>query len=360
MISSNQTPEEGDASGIFSQSRKKNAKIRKGRDKKEPRKRATAADRRTEKTAAFYQHVTEPAGHEETIFRHSGWQPKRQRVRAALVRTSLNVFALDRFDQCGSAAHVEWSEQEQRHRVTANYCKNRHCEPCMRARATKVRLNLSEKLQDGDERKHRLITLTLKHSEQSLPDQLKRLYKSFSKLRGKAVWKRSQTGGAFMCEVKLGEDGRWHPHLHIVSEGGWLDQRKLSAAWHEVTGDSWVVDIRLLSRTKDAIGYVSKYITKGCSDNVWQDEDKATEWVIASRSLRICSTFGTWRGIKLTAVNNTADDWKPVCSLRSLYQRARQGEEHARRLIELLHGPTAVEVDRQRPPPPPNEGECPL
>lgn len=298
----------------------------------------SAADKRLEKSSRFWEHVVPDHTAQEEAFRHSGWRGKRARVRSVLVGTGLNEFARMRFDACGSEMRVEWSEKLQRHRVTANYCKCRHCEPCMRARSTKVRVNLIKKLKDSPDLKYRLATFTIKHSDSPLADQLKKLYTSFSKLRQTKLWKESQRGGASICEVKLGHDRKWHPHLHVICEGNWIDQRRLADAWKAITTDSHVVDVRILSRAQDAANYLCKYVTKGCSDNVWHDRDRAQEWVLASKSLRICGTFGTWRGYALTEVEATADDWSAVCSMTSLYARAAAGEEHAKHLIKLLRG----------------------
>lgn len=224
----------------------------------------------------------------------------------------------------------------------------------MRARACKVRMNLLAKLKEAPELRYRFITLTLRHTDTPLADQLKKLYQSFTKLRQSKVWKNSQRGGAMVCEVKLGEDHMWHPHLHVICEGSWIDQRELSAAWLKITKDSHVVDVRLLSRAKDAANYVSKYITKGCSDNVWHDRDRAQEWVLASKSLRICGTFGTWRGFRLTKVDTTAEDWKVICSMSSLYQRARDGELHAQTLLKLLRGDLTTVLEAPSPTEPDN------
>ena len=39
--------------------------------------------------------------------------------------------------------------------------------------------------------------------------------------------------------------GEWHPHVHMFALlDTWIDQEHLSETWHEITGDSFVVDIR--------------------------------------------------------------------------------------------------------------------
>ena len=39
--------------------------------------------------------------------------------------------------------------------------------------------------------------------------------------------------------------GEWHPHVHMFALlDTWIDQEHLSETWHEITGDSFIVDIR--------------------------------------------------------------------------------------------------------------------
>ena len=45
--------------------------------------------------------------------------------------------------------------------------------------------------------------------------------------------------------------GEWHPHLHIFGVlEEWIDVQKLSATWHEITGDSYIVDVRRVKKTR--------------------------------------------------------------------------------------------------------------
>lgn len=264
-----------------------------------------------------------PLTKEEEHFRHSYWRPKRAKVRTTLVTAGANRFAMERFDACGSDCAIEYSEELKKHRVRANYCRSRHCEPCMRAKGNKICSNLKKRLEQHTEGRYRFITLTLKHTHTPLAEQIKRLYRCFRKLRNSKEWKRTQRGGAFMLEVKRSKDGKlWHPHLHIASEGSFLDKRDLSEMWFRATGDSFIADIRSIGTSKDMAFYVSKYVTKGTSNDVWNDESLAQEWILASKGVRMCATFGTWRGYKLLANSDDAKDWKPVCTYAALYQAA--------------------------------------
>lgn len=307
---------------------------------------------RLEHLGRFYDHVPTPPSRTETIFRHSHWETRRERIISIMRRALVNDFRLLRFESCGSDAIVEWSEQLQKHRVRANYCHDRHCEPCMRAKANKIARNLQEKISDRPHVRHRFITLTLQHSDDPLRDQIATLYRSFRKLRSSPLWKKTQDGGAFFLEVKRdinspankqrirsGLRPQWHPHLHIVSAGRYLNGFDLSAAWLKSTGTSRMVDIRLLRDAREAVHYVTKYITKSTSPDVWRDDEAAAEWLCASRGVRTCSTFGTWRKFRLTQSPPDPKDWVRVDTLQGLIDRVTRGERAAQDLMLLLRPP---------------------
>jgi hypothetical protein len=207
----------------------------------------------------------------------------------------------------------------------------------MRSKANLLAANLRNKLESHSAAQFRFITLTLRHSDKPLKEQIKRLNTCFRKLRGSKCWKQSQFGGAAMLEVKYdAKTKRWHPHLHIVSQGVYLCKHELSTAWHRATGDSFIVDIRQLSHAKDAAYYVAKYVTKGTNGEVWDDPAVAVEWVHATKGVRTCATYGKWRGYKLLAKPKTATDWRAINFLSSVAARARAGSEVDRLLIESL------------------------
>jgi hypothetical protein len=178
------------------------------------------------------------------------------------------------------------------------------------------------------------------------------LYKSFKQLRRCKAWKDTQHGGAFMLEVKLVKprnttrrDGtpskplEWHPHLHVIAQGSFVNIKLIQEEWHRITADSWLVDVRVLPRENDVAAYVSKYVTKGTSPEVWNHPEFAAEWIEASKGIRTCDTFGTWRGFGLTKPVAIATDWTRVGSLVELIRRCRQDEEIAWWILSTVRPP---------------------
>ena len=57
-------------------------------------------------------------------------------------------------------------------------------------------------------------------------------------------------------EIKRGQgSGQWHPHLHMIALAEVEpDAEMLSREWHEITGDSFIVDVRPISQEDPCFG----------------------------------------------------------------------------------------------------------
>jgi len=270
----------------------------------------------------------------EAAFRHSGWSVRRRLVWDALRRTHQSPNRLDRFAQCGSACVVEWSKTLQTARLRANFCRDRLCVPCGRARSRQVANAL---IKESTGRTVRFATFTLRHSRTPLRDQIDRLYRSFSALRRRAWFKSNTAGGVAVLETKIGIDGLWHVHLHTLLVGQYLDQKTLSEEWHAVTGDSYIVDVRRIDGDHGAIKYVAAYVGKPMDATVTQHAEALDEFVIAIRGRRVVNTWGCWSRLDLDPdTSETATDWLPVASLRQLINDARGGDRFAQAMLLSL------------------------
>ena len=292
-----------------------------------------------------------PIEEEEAWFRHTHWAARREHHRPH-GKVQLRKIQRRKILQLRVGAVVEYDAETGKNRIRANYCHNRLCEPCMRAKANLMAANLTARLECPPEGNYRFVTLTLKHSDAPLREQIDRLYASWKKLRADKLWKDSQKGGAAVLEVKLSDqDQKWHPHLHIVTEGGYIDQRDLSTAWYSITGDSFKVDIRALRSAKDACHYLSKYITKGVTANVWDRDDTALEWMCSMRGVRTAATFGSWRGYKLLAKPKDDREWVSLGLLTKIVQQARSGDRQAIGLLDALSLSKQYNPNRKRTTP---------
>jgi hypothetical protein len=115
----------------------------------------------------------------------------------------------------------------------------------------------------------------------------------------------------------------WHPHVHMFALlDDWIDQEQMSETWHEITGDSFIVDIRKVKKEKD-LGYakaaaeVCKYALKFGDltvENTW-------EAFKVLKGKRLSGAFGSLYGVKIP--ENLADDMpdeKDLPYLEMLYK----------------------------------------
>ena len=227
-------------------------------------------------------------------FRHSGWRVNRHRVWDSMTRLSLSPARRRSFGECGTYSWVEYNNQTPATvRIRHNRCNDRLCVPCGNARCVKLFRSLTPMC----EGKHlSFLTLTLCGKGESLKDLQKRLYKSFRHLRSLPIWEKVRGGAAFL-EFKWNDKAqRWHPHLHVLMDAPYIEQGKLAQSWHAITGDSFIVDIRRVEAEKGVQHYVTKYVTKPIHQSFMNTPKLLDEAVTAMKGVRMCFTFGDWRG----------------------------------------------------------------
>lgn len=148
-----------------------------------------------------------------------------------------------------------------------------------------------------------LVTLTVKDGP-DLVERFDHLHKAQREL-----WKRKQRGrgsvldqveaAVWSYEAKRGAgSGLWHPHLHMVAMSPVQpDAGRLASEWHEITGDSFIVDVRPINQADPASGFleVFKYALK------FSDMDPADTWaahlVLSGR--RLVASAGLFRGVEI-------------------------------------------------------------
>lgn len=259
----------------------------------------------------------------ESIFRHTGWASRRCTLFAALKRTGTPHRRLESFANCGACSTCEQTADDVR--VRGSSCHHALCEPCRQERSAKIRSSL-HLLCLG--RTIRFLTLTLKHNDTPLCDQIDRLYRSFSVLRRRKSWKEHCVGGAAFLDLKISEkDDRWHPHLHVLVEGEWWDVKEISSEWLAVTGDSSIVDITRPRVIEDVCRYAVGYCTKTIDAAIWLRPDRLDEAIVALKGRRMCLTFGTWRGTPLEPDEPDDRVWVTLGRLEDVLKRAADGVE---------------------------------
>ncbi len=285
-------------------------------------------------------------------FRHSGWMDRRHCVRDALRKMDDAGSRRDRFDHCGRHAWVLRSlDDPSLYRISCDKCKDRFCTPCASERARHIAACVGDFAKDRD---LRLVTLTLAQSARSVKQDLDRLYAAFVKLRRRAPWRQTQTGGVYFVEIKRRrDDDGWHTHLHVLTEGRWLSKSWLSKAWLEVTGDSYIVDIRQCKSGPDAARYVAKYAGKGVHGSCYHQPEILLDVMNALKGRRLVGKWGNWSELDLDT-EAPEGTWETVGTLQVLLSLANDGDADAIAIVQHLLGTATT---KSRGPPSRAEGE---
>lgn len=182
--------------------------------------------------------------------------------------------------------------------------------------------------------------------------------------------KDAMKGGVYFLEVTRNpRTGHWHPHLHIIWQGAWIAQPKIRSAWKDITGDSWIVDLRLLHDPKSAVSYVAKYVGKPVPASVWNNPDAVLEYLQAIKGRRVFGAFGSWRQYDLNRNPDESSEWIPVKPLADLISAANDGDESAVFILRRLQNASEKNsIDLERGPPeseeeaatPQTDGEVPF
>jgi plasmid rolling circle replication initiator protein Rep len=201
---------------------------------------------------------------------------------------------------------------------------NQHllCPFCAAIRASKAIQKYTERVDEVLSKNRKLkpvlITFTVKNGT-DLGERSSHLIKSFRSLleRRRDYLKKGRgfnefckiDGAMYSYENTFNESTKeWHPHIHLFALlDEWIDQEQLSELWHEITGDSFIVDVRKVKKTKDS-GYakaaaeVCKYALKFGDltvENTW-------EAFKVLKGKRLSGAFGSLWGVKIP--DNPADD----------------------------------------------------
>ena len=186
------------------------------------------------------------------------------------------------------------------------------CAGIRAARSMKRYLDrIHELMRDNPRLKPVLITLTVKNGE-DLEERYNHLTSSFRTLlsryrdykkKGRGFNQFCKIDGAFYTTEYTYNDKtkQWHPHIHIFALlNEWIDQEELAETWHDITLDSYIVDIRRVKKTKEhgyskAVAEVCKYALKFGDlsvENTW-------DAFLTLKGKRLTGSFGSMHGVKI-------------------------------------------------------------
>lgn len=216
-----------------------------------------------------------------------------------------------RLQQCRKHAWFVQNHVTKKLRVMSSRCKLRWCPICRDVSRRIVTAAVDEWL--AVQKHPKMITLTLLHTDDPLQLQIKHLYDSFRKLRRRAYFQRLITGGVWFFQLKWNPSREeWHPHIHCLVAGAFLPHNRLKSLWHEITGDSYVVDIRPVKDLQNASTEVARYATSP-ADITKMPFEQAIDVYYATKNRRICGSWGTAKKITLKPTpQDDTDDWFKV------------------------------------------------
>lgn len=257
------------------------------------------------------------------------------RIAASLFRTGESERRIRRLMDCDTQWYLLRSKDDPScYRWAKSRCRDKHCPRCQSIKSRVVGDNL---VNEAKGKSCRLMTLTLKHRPgESLSSEIQRLYRSFRRLRGWSQWREKVKGSVGFCEVTRNKETRsWHVHLHIIAEGLYWEQKDLSREWLRATGDSSVVDIRMIRNAKTVGRYVTKYVSKSITDGL--DDQELDEFLQATKNVKQIITTGDWRKAKLTMVKKvTETEWMWVGGEMEVQRRAREGDDAMKVAMSIL------------------------
>lgn len=249
---------------------------------------------------------------------------RRARELYALVDGSPGGKFSSRLQACRSQAWFVRHKETHEVRISSSRCKLRWCPICRDVSRMIVTTAVEEWLREAKFPK--MLTFTLEHCDDPIQLQIKRLYKSFRKIRGRQFFKAAVTGGVWFFQLKFNhQTGQWHPHIHCLIAGGWISQGEISRHWHQITGDSFVIDIRPIKDVESASTEVARYATSP-ADLSKLSLELAADVYYATKSQRICGTWGNAKGMILKpTTQDDRHDWDRVsdfytCNVKKNYE----------------------------------------
>ena len=220
--------------------------------------------------------------------------------------------------------------------VSLARCRDRLCPLCARRRGWTATAKVAAIVRTFNA--PRLVTLTLKSNADHLSACVTRLFKSFAELREFEEWDSRVKGGVWALEITRNTTtGLWHAHLHIITDGQYLPQPMLKKLWREITGDSYIVDVRAVHDRAEAARYVAGYIAKPAHAADWPMQSIA-EYAVALHGKRLMQPFGSARKAIIDEDDGDEDPphSTPLCTAHALNVACVTGYEPALRAKDIV------------------------
>lgn len=250
------------------------------------------------------------------------------------------------FWKCRTKAWVYCYPETGLIKTVSNSCRGRWCPMCAEARVGIVAYNCYEFL--GRQKAVRFLTLTMKHSDLPLNEQIRRVKKCFIRLSRRVFWKKYVTGSVVFLHLKENDEKtQYHVHLHIFITGSYVPQEQLVAEWLKVTGDSIIVHVQAAHSEKELGTTIKDYARyAGCPTNLRKiSKEHRLEVVHAFQGTRTCWTTGVCRTVSLSPLKYKEGDSKGVLlgRLYAIKKSAGAGDLNALEILFVRDKPIPFE-----------------
>lgn len=239
--------------------------------------------------------------------------------------------------------------------------KHMLCPVCARIRAAKQvsryleRLEVIRKERPGI--KLALLTMTVKNGDdlEERYNHLRDAWRTYQRRRRQSI--KRGTGRNELCKVdgavfsyELTNNGQgWHPHLHaVVILNDRINQTTLSQEWFEITGDSFICDIRSITGDPaegflEVFKYALKFSELSLEDNLHA--------FLTLRGKRMQGSFGDFHGVQVPEkmTDELLDDL-PYLELFYKYQGGRGYNLESAKPVEQSKRSYASEAAETGPP----------
>lgn len=221
-------------------------------------------------------------------------------------------------------------------RVRAIRCKDRLCPLCEDRRIARAKSRVDQLVHQFDN--CRMITLTVTDHGEGLRAQVDRLLRYFKAFRRTLGWKNHVRRGVYCLQVTSNQKTKtWHAHLHVLVEGEFWAQAEISKLWLVTTGDSPVVDIRVIHSRSSATSYVARYVTRGDTIASWEEES-IQEYALAMKGVRLFQSFG--KGVPHPVVDEKEEgkevEEESAVPIRWIEKAARERHGPSIEVIQLV------------------------
>lgn len=224
---------------------------------------------------------------------HEAWWDERQAIITAVhegFQPGERRLAL-RMAECCHGGGLAVDPDAGRVWAWVDSCKSRHCPRCANVKYVHVVDHVTRIVARIP--RIRFLTFTRKHTDAPLFKQERKLKAAVRRFLRRPVVKRYIDGGVWALEVKRNpKTGQWHAHDHLAYDGRYFPHRLIKRTWLEVTGDSYVVDVRAIDNAPAAARELTKYIAKPAQLAAWPPA-QIREYIKAVRGTRMFGTFGT-------------------------------------------------------------------